>query len=107
MKEVTVVEGGQVPAPADAPAPRLNNKDMKINSREGYNEYEEIGEKPTRFEVWGWYMYEFCSYFVQTVLIPIVFPLIISQLQQLPTDPVQEWVNNHQGMACAEKEITL
>ncbi|KAG6383087.1 hypothetical protein SASPL_157172 [Salvia splendens] len=38
-----------------------------------------VEEKPSKPEVLGWYMYGLCSYFVHTVLIPIVFPLIISQ----------------------------
>lgn len=36
--------------------------------------------KPTKSEVFGWYLYGImCSYFIHTVLIPIVFPLIVSQ----------------------------
>ncbi|RDY03261.1 hypothetical protein CR513_13180, partial [Mucuna pruriens] len=70
-------------------------------------DYEEIGDEPSKIEVWGWYLYELCSYFVQTVLIPVVFPLLISQLQHLPMDPVQDWFKNHQGVPCADKEINL
>ena len=77
------------------------------SSNYSYANEEVIGDEASRFEVWGWYLYEFCSYFVQTVLIPVVFPLIISQLQHLPMDPVQEWFKNHQGVVCAEKEINL
>ncbi|KAK7263551.1 hypothetical protein RJT34_31143 [Clitoria ternatea] len=76
-------------------------------SRDTKNSYEETGEEPSRFDVWGWYLYEFCSYFVQTVLIPLVFPLIISQLQHLPFDPIQDWNNNHPAMSCAGKQILL
>lgn len=123
MKEVTVeAEGGQGGAQGGgapeggkgsmARRPDLHNSAMKIlRAREAYNNnnsgYEEVGEKPSRFEVFGWYLYEFCFYFVQTVLIPIVFPLIISQLQQLPTDSVQDWAKNHQGMHCSQKEMHL
>lgn len=125
----TIVEGeshqASASASADAPAPGLhNNRAMKMSKKSSrdindysYNnnndEYDHqgiiIGEKPSRFEVWGWYLYEFCSYFVQTVLIPVLFPLIISQLQHLPNnvDPVRDWLNNHQGMTCSEKEINL
>ncbi|CAJ1942123.1 unnamed protein product [Sphenostylis stenocarpa] len=79
------------------------------SSRSGnsYANEQVIGDEPSRLEVWGWYLYEFCSYFVQTVLIPVVFPLIISQLQHLPLDSLQDWFKNHQGMVCAEKEINL
>lgn len=41
--------------------------------------YGGVEEKPGRGEVLGWYFYELCSYFIHTVLLPIVFPIIISQ----------------------------
>ncbi|RHN41746.1 hypothetical protein MtrunA17_Chr8g0369331 [Medicago truncatula] len=87
----------------------LHSKSKKVvKSRDNSNEFEgSIGEKPSRYEVWGWYLYEFCSYFVQTVVIPVLFPLIISQLQILPTDPVPDWQNSHHGMICSDKEIHL
>ncbi|KAJ1431116.1 MFS transporter superfamily [Sesbania bispinosa] len=115
MKEVTVeAEGGQGGAPLGAPeggkggGQDLHNRAMKIlRAREAYNGYEEVGEKPSRFEVMGWYLYEFCFYFVQTVLIPVVFPLIISQLQHLPSDSLQNWTKNHPGKHCSQKEIHL
>ncbi|XP_057748776.1 uncharacterized protein LOC130967758 [Arachis stenosperma] len=75
-----------------------------------YNEEIVVGEKPSRLEVWGWYVYELCSYMVQSVVIPVVFPLIISQLQQLSTDDETlryQWINNHHGMPCPQKQILL
>ncbi|TKY58486.1 hypothetical protein E2542_SST15548 [Spatholobus suberectus] len=112
MKEVAA-EGGGGQGVAPVPASQNGNSmqpGSKKNSKNGeaysYAD-EEVGDKPSRFEVWGWYLYEFCSYFVQTVLIPVVFPLIIGQLQHLPMEPVPDWPMNHPGMACAEKEIHL
>ncbi|XP_054775980.1 uncharacterized protein LOC129284501 [Prosopis cineraria] len=71
--------------------------------------YQVMEDKPSKFEVMGWYLYELCSYFIQTVLIPLVFPLIISQLQHLPSnpDPVQDWHFHHPGLTCPDKEIHL
>lgn len=101
MKESSDTEGqASVLAP-----PNGNNTETRSNN--SYANEEVIGDEASRFEVWGWYLYEFCSYFVQTVLIPVVFPLIISQLQHLPMDPVQDWFKNHQGLVCSEKEINL
>uniref|UniRef100_A0A7N0U5X5 Uncharacterized protein n=1 Tax=Kalanchoe fedtschenkoi TaxID=63787 RepID=A0A7N0U5X5_KALFE len=48
-------------------------------AREAYKAYGDLEDKPRRGEVLGWCLYEFCSYFIHTVLLPIVFPLIISQ----------------------------
>ncbi|MED6206231.1 hypothetical protein PIB30_024823 [Stylosanthes scabra] len=75
-----------------------------------YNEEIVVGEKPSRFEVWGWCVYELCSYMVQSVVIPVVFPLIISQLQQLSTDDEtlrHQWISDHHGMPCPQKQILL
>lgn len=116
MKEVTVeAEGSKDSKPsvhedgnAMAASPDMHNTAMKIlRAREAYKSYEVEQEKPTKIEVLGWYLYEFCSYFVQTVLIPLVFPLIISQLQQLSQDTASDWANNHHGLSCSDKEITL
>lgn len=88
--------------------PDLHNRAVKIlRAREAYNGYEEVGEKPSRFETFGWYLYEFCFYFVQTVLVPVVFPLIISQLQSPPTVSLQEWNKTHPGTHCSQKEFHL
>ncbi|ESW30195.1 hypothetical protein PHAVU_002G132600 [Phaseolus vulgaris] len=115
MKEVTVeADGGQGGAQGvqeggkGTVRPDIHNRAMKIlRAREPYNGYEEVGEKPSGLEVMGWYLYEFCFYFVQTVLVPVVFPLIISQLQRIPTDSLQEWAKNHPTKHCSQKEIHL
>lgn len=116
MKELTVEAEGGVHGHGQAATEigkgggttDLHNRAVKIlRAREAYNGYEEVGEKPSRFEVLGWYLYEFCFYFVQTVLVPVVFPLIISQLQNLPTQSLQEWNKTHPGSHCSQKEFHL
>lgn len=123
MKELTVepepIHGhghGQGVAPSEigkgnsTTRPDLHNRAVKIlRARETYNGgyNDEVGEKPSRFEVFGWYLYEFCFYFVQTVLVPVVFPLIISQLQKQPTVSLQEWNKTHPGTHCSQKEFHL
>lgn len=77
-------------------------------AEEAYKAYEgHDQEKPARAEVWGWYLYGFCSYFVHEVMIPIVFPLIISQIMSLPPDPVQGWDRSSSGLVCGQKEMKL
>ncbi|PQQ18621.1 hypothetical protein Pyn_03656 [Prunus yedoensis var. nudiflora] len=61
--------------------PDVHGVAMKIQrASDAYMAYAEVEEKPNKVEVLSWYFYEFCSYFILTVLIPIVFPLIISQV---------------------------
>lgn len=108
MKEVSAeAESGGSSAPENTPE---NGRGVvkSVGGGEGYNGYQVMQQnKPSRLEVMGWYLYEFCSYFVITVLIPVVFPLIISQLQQLPSDPLHDWVSGHPTLTCADNEIRL
>ncbi|XP_047975213.1 uncharacterized protein LOC125217733 [Salvia hispanica] len=64
-------------------------------------------EKPTNVEILLWYMYEFCSYFIHTVLIPIVFPLIISQTVSAPPEPKQGWFLSFKGLNCSKKQMQI
>ncbi|XP_054792967.1 uncharacterized protein LOC129310350 [Prosopis cineraria] len=123
MKEVTVeAEGSKDTSKRSVPhegnargkrgmgssSPDMHNTALKIlRARESYNGYDQEQEKPSKLELLAWYLYEFCSYFVQTVLIPVVFPLIISQLQQLPPNSASDWTKSHPGFSCSDKEITL
>ncbi|XP_042033829.1 uncharacterized protein LOC121780323 [Salvia splendens] len=66
-----------------------------------------LEEKPSKAEVLGWYMYGLCSYFVHTVLIPIVFPLIISQTVSDPPPPPQGWERSYQNVTCKHTEMLL
>lgn len=69
--------------------------------------YGGIEAKPTKSEVLVWYFYGLCSYFVHTVLIPIVFPLIISQTVSKPTEPPQGWLRSYKDMKCNHNEMFL
>ncbi|KAK3429769.1 uncharacterized protein LOC104444255 [Eucalyptus grandis] len=75
-------------------------------ARDPYGAYD-AEEKPSKVEVWGWHLYGFCTYFIETALIPIVFPLIISQVVGAPPAPSQGWTKSHKGMTCREKEMRL
>ncbi|KAJ1416980.1 hypothetical protein SESBI_16922 [Sesbania bispinosa] len=57
----------------------LHNRAVKIfRTREAYNGYEEVSEKSTRFKIIERYSFTSCASTFQIVLIPVVFPLIIS-----------------------------
>ncbi|KAL3635786.1 hypothetical protein CASFOL_020333 [Castilleja foliolosa] len=68
---------------------------------------EAYEEKPTKCEILVWYLYELCSYFVHTVLIPIVFPLIISQTVPNLLGPGQGWSKSYKGLKCKQSEMQL
>ncbi|KAI4364982.1 hypothetical protein MLD38_021011 [Melastoma candidum] len=44
-------------------------------------------DKPSKVEVWGWKLYGWCTYLIEMTLIPVVFPLIISQVVGPPPVP--------------------
>ncbi|KAL0312387.1 UNVERIFIED_CONTAM: hypothetical protein Sradi_5638000 [Sesamum radiatum] len=90
------------------PTPDVHSVSMKIQrAREVYKAYGGIEDKPTKGEVMVWYLYGLCSYFVHTVLIPIVFPLIISQTVGDPPVPRQGWLRSHKDLQCKESEMRL
>ncbi|XP_028759445.1 uncharacterized protein LOC114718326 [Neltuma alba] len=113
MKEVTVEagnsHGGAAPEHGRHVVSAASSRSGVPRTRDDYGGYQVMQDKPSKFEVLGWYLYEFCSYFIQTVLIPVVFPLIISQLQHLPShpNPVQDWLFHHPTLTCSDKEIHL
>ncbi|XP_073301787.1 uncharacterized protein [Primulina huaijiensis] len=92
----------------DMATPDVQNVGMKIQrGADMYKAYGGIEEKPTRGEILIWYLYGLCSYFVHTVLIPIVFPLIISQTVPGAPEPDQGWLKSHKGLKCKQTEMQL
>lgn len=84
----------------------VHGASVKIQrAREAYKAYARVEEKPKKVEVLSWYFYELCSHFVLTVLVPIVFPLILSQIIKLP----ESWdaLSAKSGATCTHKEINL
>ncbi|BFG30867.1 hypothetical protein CerSpe_171410 [Prunus speciosa] len=87
--------------------PDVHGVAMKIQrASDAYMAYAEVEEKPNKVEVLSWYFYEFCSYFILTVLIPIVFPLIISQVANGSLASVEGGFSD-KGFVCKQKEIKL
>lgn len=76
-------------------------------ARDAYRDYAAVEEKPSKVEVFGWHLYGFCTYFVQTTLIPVLFPLIISQTVSDVPEPPQGWNRSFRGLPCSQKEMRL
>ncbi|PIA50403.1 hypothetical protein AQUCO_01300856v1 [Aquilegia coerulea] len=61
--------------------PDIHNVSVKIKrANDFYNDFAGIEEQPSNGEIILWHIYSLCSYFVHTVLVPIIFPLIVSQI---------------------------
>lgn len=110
------VEGGELPARRlrvveeeveEEATPDVHSVAMKLErAKEVYKEYGGIQDKPNKGEVMVWCLYGLCSYFIQTVLIPIVFPLIISQISKAPT-PEQGWDKGFKGLSGTKMEMQV
>lgn len=66
-----------------------------------------LEEKPSRVEVWGWNLYGWCTYLVEMTLLPVVFPLIISQVVDQPPEPPQGWGKSTRGFSCRTNEMRV
>ncbi|KAL7164709.1 hypothetical protein ACSBR2_040585 [Camellia fascicularis] len=76
-------------------------------AKEAYQGYAGFYDKPPKAEVLAWLFNELCSYFIHTVLIPVVFPLLISQILWPIKYPLPEWGKNSKGFNCLEKDLQL
>ncbi|KAE8677527.1 putative Extensin-3 precursor [Hibiscus syriacus] len=90
------------------PTSNAGDVSMKMEStRETSRPYSTLEHKPSRGEIWVWYVYELCSYFVHIALIPIVFSLIIGKIVDLPSEPPRGWNTNAKGLTCRIHEMQL
>ncbi|XP_031120531.1 uncharacterized protein LOC116023669 [Ipomoea triloba] len=91
-----------------------DDNSVKGNNNYSYSSYNDkndddvvyVGneEKPSKGEIFSWYFYGLCSYFIHTLLIPIVFPLIVSHT--VPP-PQQLWSPIHRDGGCSVKELQI
>ncbi|KAK3037650.1 hypothetical protein RJ639_030427 [Escallonia herrerae] len=101
------VHGVSMKVQEDMATPDIHDVGMKIQrADENYKAYGGYQDKPTKPEVFGWLLYGLCSYFIHTVLVPILFPLIISQAMHTP-DPAHGWAINNKGLVCSRKGMQL
>ncbi|XVF52092.1 hypothetical protein PTKIN_Ptkin04bG0237200 [Pterospermum kingtungense] len=86
----------------------MRDVSMKMErARETHRTYSRLEHKPTRQEIWAWYAYELCSYFVHTALIPMIFSLIISHMHNSPPETLLGVTKNSRGLTCKKSEMQL
>ncbi|KAJ4829436.1 hypothetical protein Tsubulata_006631 [Turnera subulata] len=83
-----------------------NNKESSSSSSSSGANLVLLG-RPSNREVWLWYLYDLCSYFIHTTLVPVLFPLIISQILKLPADSSTNKLINSKGILCGGKQMNL
>lgn len=88
--------------------PHVHNVgEMLRQASDAYKHFAGIEDRPIKLEVILWYIYGLCSYFIHTVLLPIVFPLIISQMVPSPPPPQQGWTRSSKGLYCRGQDLHL
>ncbi|KAH9753163.1 hypothetical protein KPL71_014979 [Citrus sinensis] len=95
---------------ANEDMPDVHDAAVKIERAKGaYMAYSGLQEKPSKLEIWMWYLYEMCSHFIVTTVVPVVFPLIISEIVSKTDDhdDDQGWGQTPRGIACMLREIKL
>ena len=97
----------------DAPTPNIREKPdrREEDARTGLerlenNMHAKLQNPPRELGLVGWFVYGLCSYFVHTVLIPILFPLLIIQ-RVAPTCDLQPPAYTSRGVGCSPGEMTL
>lgn len=101
------VEGSNVGEEEVENTSELQNVTMKLErANKVYSEYGGIQDKPNKGEVMLWCFYGLSSYFIHTVVIPILFPLIISQISN-PPEPKQGWDKSFMNITCTQNQMQV
>jgi hypothetical protein len=58
-------------------------------------------EPPAMVELVGWYLYSFCSYFITHLLLPVLFPAIVTQVAFPNSDFTPESKYTIKGASCS------
>ena len=64
-------------------------------------------EPPAMVELVGWYLYGFCSYFITHLLLPVLFPAIVTQVAFPASDFTPESKYTVKGATCSIHEMSM
>jgi hypothetical protein len=64
-------------------------------------------EPPAVVELVGWYIYGFCSYFITHLLLPVLFPTIITQVAFPNSDFTPDPKYTLKGVTCSVHEMSM
>jgi hypothetical protein len=64
-------------------------------------------EPPAMVELVGWYIYGFCSYFITHLLLPVLFPVIVTQIAYPNSDFTPDTKYTLKGATCSVHEMSM
>jgi hypothetical protein len=97
--------GGQPPAAEET------TREIQV-VREAYRQpaapaYVMPEEPPAMVELVGWYLYGFCSYFITHLLLPVLFPTIVTQVAFPSSDFTPDAKYVVKGASCSVHEMSM
>lgn len=97
--------GGQPPAAEET------TREIQV-VREAYRQpaapaYVMPEEPPAMVELVGWYLYGFCSFFITHLLLPVLFPAIVTQVAFPSSDFTPEAKYTVKGASCSVHEMSM
>ena len=100
--------GGNNGAP---PSSEENTREIQV-VREAYRQpaapaYVMPEEPPAMVELVGWYLYGFCSYFITHLLLPVLFPAIVTQVAFPSSDFTPDAKYVIKGVTCSIHEMSM
>ncbi|VAH99365.1 unnamed protein product [Triticum turgidum subsp. durum] len=93
------------------PAAEETTREIQV-VREAYRQpaapaYVMPEEPPAMVELVGWYLYGFCSFFITHLLLPVLFPAIVTQVAFPSSDFTPEAKYTVKGASCSVHEMSM
>jgi hypothetical protein len=103
--------GGKNGGNGAPPAAEETTREIQV-VREAYRQpappaYVMPEEPPAMVELVGWYLYGFCSYFITHLLLPVLFPAIVTQVAFPNSDFTPEAKYVLKGASCSVHEMSM
>ncbi|VAH99364.1 uncharacterized protein LOC119288171 [Triticum dicoccoides] len=103
--------GGKGGHGAQPPAAEETTREIQV-VREAYRQpaapaYVMPEEPPAMVELVGWYLYGFCSFFITHLLLPVLFPAIVTQVAFPSSDFTPEAKYTVKGASCSVHEMSM
>ncbi|VAI68848.1 unnamed protein product [Triticum turgidum subsp. durum] len=103
--------GGKGGNGAQPPAAEETTREIQV-VREAYRQpaapaYVMPEEPPAMVELVGWYLYGFCSFFITHLLLPVLFPAIVTQVAFPSSDFTPEAKYTVKGASCSVHEMSI
>lgn len=99
--------GGAQPPPAEETTREIQVVREAYRREPAAPAYVMPEEPPAMVELVGWYLYGFCSFFITHLLLPVLFPAIVTQVAFPASDFTPEAKYVVKGATCSVHEMSM